>query len=70
MNVFVARIIVVNDIAEQLLKVNFLGKDSIVNIQKQFNYRQGWGRQNQGLREQVVGTMEIGREFCRVWDRG
>ena len=41
MNALAARIIAVNDIAEQLLKANPPGKDSIVNTQKQLNHR--WG---------------------------
>nr|KAF6439117.1 spectrin beta, non-erythrocytic 2 [Molossus molossus] len=39
MNALAARITAVNDIAEQLLKANPAGKDSIVNTQKQLNHR-------------------------------
>nr|XP_045373837.1 spectrin beta chain, non-erythrocytic 2 [Camelus bactrianus] len=39
MNALAARITAVNDIAEQLLKANPPGKDSIVNTQKQLNHR-------------------------------
>nr|XP_015100238.1 spectrin beta chain, non-erythrocytic 2 isoform X5 [Vicugna pacos] len=39
MNALAARIAAVNDIAEQLLKANPPGKDSIVNTQKQLNHR-------------------------------
>ncbi|XP_016063830.1 PREDICTED: spectrin beta chain, non-erythrocytic 2 [Miniopterus natalensis] len=39
MNALAARITAVNDIAEQLLKANPQGKDSIVNTQKQLNHR-------------------------------
>ena len=55
MNALAARITAVNDIAEQLLKANPPGKDSIVSTQKQLNHR--WlGR--------------AGREFCGAWDGG
>ncbi|XP_066108252.1 spectrin beta chain, non-erythrocytic 2 isoform X2 [Saccopteryx bilineata] len=39
MNALAARITAVNDIAEQLLKADPPGKDSIVNTQKQLNHR-------------------------------
>ncbi|KAM9220434.1 spectrin beta chain, non-erythrocytic 2 [Dugong dugon] len=39
MNALAARITAVNDIAEQLLKANPPGKDSIVDTQKQLNHR-------------------------------
>ncbi|XP_053780527.1 spectrin beta chain, non-erythrocytic 2 isoform X1 [Desmodus rotundus] len=39
MNALAARITAVNDIAEQLLKANPPGKDSIVSTQKQLNHR-------------------------------
>nr|XP_054362509.1 spectrin beta chain, non-erythrocytic 2-like [Mirounga angustirostris] len=39
MNALAARITAVNNIAEQLLKANPPGKDSIVNTQKQLNHR-------------------------------
>lgn len=39
MNALAARITAVNDIAEQLLKANPPGKDSIVSTQRQLNHR-------------------------------
>lgn len=53
MNALAARITAVNDIAEQLLKANPPGKDSIVNTQKQLNHRwAGEGRTRQRTQQE------------------
>ena len=60
MNALAARITAVNDIAEQLLKANPPGKDSIVNTQKQLNHR--WGekaRSRQDGSRKGVGRDEM-----------
>ena len=65
MNALAARITAVNDIAEQLLKANPPGKDSIVNTQKQLNHR--WGEK---ARSRQAGSRKgVGRDEMEAKDR-